>query len=249
MRTILLLLALMAIALVVQAPAWLVGRSIQARTDGLVELRRTAGTVWNGEADAVVKGGPAAKREIFLGRVAWRAERIDWQQRAVSVSLRQTPAGPRPATITLGGDHLRVAGGARLPAALAGSIRWLAGWALAGDVAVDSDGLEWTGGSGTGAATAVWRGAILVPPDLPGGIALGEVTARVAVTGAAATVSIANSGGDIELAGEASSQTGRVSLSLQPRAGATAAQVAWLQSHTMGRTARGYTIDAGWPGR
>lgn len=249
MRALLLLLALMAIALVVQAPAWLLGRSIQARTDGLVELRHTKGTVWNGEADAVVKGGPAAKREIFLGRVAWRAERINWQQRALIVSVRQTPAGPRPATIALAGDHVRVAGGARLPAALAGNIRWLAGWALAGDVAIDSDGLEWTGGNGTGAATALWRGAILVPPDLPSGFALGEVTARISVAGTAATVSIANSGGDIELTGEASSQTGRVSLSLQPRAGATVAQVAWLQSHTMGRTARGYTVDTGWPGR
>lgn len=249
MRRALLLLVLVAIALAVLAPAWLLGRGVNARSGGMVELRQTSGTIWNGEADAIIRPRTAGEREIFLGRMAWRVDRIDWAQRALIIALRQTPAGPRPATIALGADHIRFAGSALLPASIAGNIRLLAGWTFAGDVVVDSDALEWADGAGTGAASALWRNATLVPPDLPGGFVLGEVTARVALDGAALTVSIRNSGGDIELTGDASSHPGKVALLLQPRPGASSAQIAWLQSHTMGRTPRGYTIDAGWPGR
>lgn len=244
---LLLLLLLVVIALAVQAPAWLLGRSVNDRSGGLVELRNTSGTIWNGEADAVVRGKTAAEREIFLGRMAWRVERIDWQHRALIIAARQAPAGPRPATIALGADRIRFAGSARLPASVAENIRLLAGWTIAGDIVVDSDAVEWADGAGTGAATVLWHSATLVPPDLPGGFVLGEVTARVAIDGTAVAVSIRNSGGDIELTGDASSRSGKVSLLLQPRAGASGAQIAWLQSHTMGRTPRGYAIDAGWP--
>ena len=251
MRRLLLLLVLVAIALAVQAPAWLLARSVQERSGGMLELRNASGTLWNGQADAVVRGKAAGEREILLGRLAWRAERIDWQHRALIFDVRQTPAGPRPATIALGADRIRYAGSARLPAAIAGRVRLLAGWTIAGEVVVDTDALEWADGAGTGAATALWRSASLVPPDLPGGFALGEVTARVTLDGAAVVVSVRNSGGDLELTGDASSRAGTVALLLQPRAGAGAsgALIAWLQSHTMGRTPRGYTIDAGWPGR
>jgi Type II secretion system (T2SS), protein N len=252
MRRLLLLLVLVTIALAVQAPAWLLGRSVQDRSAGLIDLRNTSGTIWNGEADAVVREGTAGEREISLGRMAWRIDQIDWQHRALLVEVRQTPAGSRPATIALGGDRIRITGGARLPAAIAGRVRLLAGWTIAGEVAVDTDALEWADGAGNGAATAQWHSATVVPPDLPGGFALGEVTARVTLDGAAIAIAVRNSGGDIELTGDASSRTGAVALLLQPRAGASGtsgAQMAWLQSHTMGRTPLGYTIDARWPGR
>jgi hypothetical protein len=77
---------------------------------------------------------------------------------------------------------------------------------------------------------------------------LGEVTARIALGGCARR-SLRNSGGDIELSGEGSAQSGKITLLFQPRAGATAAQSAWLQSHTMGRTPRGYAVETAWPGR
>lgn len=252
MRRLLLLLMLVAIAFAVQAPAWLLGRSVQERSGGMIDLRNASGTIWNGEADPVVRARTAGEREIFLGRMAWRVDRIDWPHRALVIAVHQTPVGPQPATITLGADRARFAGSVRLPASIAGRVPLLAGWTIAGEVVVDTDALEWANGAGTGAATALWRSASLVPPDLPGGFALGEVTARVTLDGAAVVVSVRNSGGDIELTGDASSRAGTVALLLQPRAGASGtsgAQIAWLQSHTMGRTPRGYTIDAGWPGR
>ena len=249
MGRILLLLALLAIALAVQAPAWLLAHAIEDQSGGALSLRNAAGTVWRGEADAAVRGQPAGRRDQALGRVAWRVERLDWDRRALLMTVRQPPAGAPPVTLALGADRIRFAGSMRLPAAVAGRHRLLAGWTLGGEVSVDSDGLEWAAGAGAGTVTALWRNATLAPPDLPGGFALGEVTASIALGGAAPAASLRNSGGDVELSGEGSAQSGKIALLLQPRAGATPAQIAWLQSHTMGRTARGYTIETGWPGR
>jgi hypothetical protein len=252
MRRLLLLLILVAVALAAQAPAWLLERSVEERSGGMVALRNVAGTIWNGEADAVVRGKSPTDRDLSLGRLAWRVAGIDWHRQAVLFDVRQTPAGPRSAVFALGADHIRLAGSTRLPAAVGGRVPLLRGWTLGGEIVVDTDALEWANGTGAGAATALWRGASVVPPDLPGGFVLGEVSARVTLDGAAVTVAVRNSGGDIELTGDASSAAGTVALLLQPRAGAagtSAAQMAWLQSHTMGRTPRGYTIDARWPGR
>jgi hypothetical protein len=127
-----LLLVLVVIALAAQAPAWLLGRGVQERSGGLVELRNASGTLWNGEADALLRDGSAGERAIALGRVAWRADRIDWQRRTLMVEVRQTPAGARPATFALGADRLGFAGTARLSAAAAGRVPLLREWTIAG---------------------------------------------------------------------------------------------------------------------
>lgn len=252
MRRVLLLLLLVTIALAVQAPAWLLASSVQEHSGGFVALRNTAGTIWKGEADVVIPGRSATQREILAGRIAWRLARIDPRQRAVVIEVRQTPAASRPATITLGFDHLRFSGSVRLPAAVAARSPLLAGWTMTGDVVVDSESIDWAGGSGSGAATALWRGATLVPADLPDGFALGDVAASIAADGAGVVVSLRNTGGELALSGDASSRAGTVAIGLQPRGaapGLSGAQLAWLQSHTMGRTANGYTITTAWPGR
>lgn len=249
MRRLLLLLGLVALALAVQAPAWLLARGVQERTGGIVELRDPAGTIWIGQADALVRGTAPGGRETAIGRLAWRLERIDWQHGALVFDLRQTPPAPRPTTIAIGTDRIRIAGEARLPAAAAGVLPMLRGWSIAGEALIDTDTLEVADGARTGKARVLWRNATVVPPDFPAGFALGEVTALVTLDGAAAVVAVRNSGGDLELTADASSREGKMALLLQPRAGASAALLAWLQSHTMGRTPRGYSIDAGWPGR
>ncbi len=244
-----LLLLLVIVALAWQAPAWLAGREVLARSGGLIELRNASGTIWQGEADVIARGNPGAARDIFLGRVEWRVARFDWGRRAMIAEVRQAPGGAKPLSIALARDRIDVAGGARIPAALAARIRLLAGWTFAGDVVLDTDALAWTDGIAAGAASAQWDNATLTPPDLPGGFALGAVTARITLDAGGIAIAAKNTGGDIELTGEASSRTGRIALLLQPRASASAAQAAWLQTHTMGRTPHGYTIDAGWPGR
>lgn len=252
MRRALLLLLLVTIALAVQAPAWLLASSVQERSGGLVALHHTAGTIWKGEADVVIPGRATAQREIFAGRIAWRVLRIDPWQRALVIEIQQTPAAARPATIKLGVDHMRFSGSMRLPAAVAARAPLLSAWTMRGDVVLESEAMDWAGGAASGAATVLWRGAAVVPPDLPGGFTLGDTTASISVDGAGVMVSLRNTGGELALTGDASSRAGTVAILLQPRGaapGLSGAQLAWLQSHTMGRTANGYTITTGWPGR
>ena len=75
MGRILLLLALVAVALAVQAPAWLLTRNLEEHSGGTLSLRNATGTVWRGEADTAIRGQPAARGDHALGRLAWRVER------------------------------------------------------------------------------------------------------------------------------------------------------------------------------
>ena len=249
MRRVLLLLLLLVIALAAQAPAWLLASLAQEQGRGILALRNSTGTIWSGTAEAFVRGRSPGEREVGLGRFAWNATGIDAATRTLRVEVRQEPGAPRPLSVGIGAGHVRFAGSARLPAALVARLPTLAGSIATGDVVVDTDTLDWTGGAPAGSARLVWSKAFLAPRDLPAGVALGEVSGTLALDGGVVTLTLRNSGGDLELSGGASSRTGKVSLLLQPRPGAPGTLAPWLATHTMGRTPQGYSIDAGWPGR
>ena len=251
---LLLLLVLIAVALIAQAPAWLVAQPVRDSTNGIVELRRAAGTVWRGEADVVLKAPAAAARdtsarEANAGRVQWSARRFDLERSAAIIDIAQTPPASRPLTITaLAADRGQATGMLRLPVEALALVPLLAQWKATGEAIADIADLAWEGRSARGNGVLKWRGARLLPPNLPGGIALGDVEANVVLSGNAASVRARNTGGDVELAIDASSQTRSIAVTIQPRATATSAQLAWLKSHTMSRTpSGGFRIDAGWP--
>ena len=245
----LLLLALIAVALVVRAPAWLAAREVQQASSGMLDLQNTSGTLWRGQGDLVIHGPRPVMRETPAGAVRWNVERVDLARKIAIIKIEQSPPGPQPLTMTLGVDGVDLAGSALAPAAVAMSLPLLAGWTLAGVAAIETPALQWANGSAAGTAIVHWRNAALFPPDLPGGFALGDVDANATVSGGVTGASLRNKGGDVELAIDASSQTGKIALLVQPRNHASAAQVAWLQSHTMGRTPQGFRVDIGWPGR
>lgn len=249
MRRALLLLLLLAIALAAQTPAWLLAALAQDQSQGILALRNSTGTIWNGAADAFVRGRTAGEREIGLGRIAWKATGIDTAARALRVEVRQEPGAPRPLSIGVGAGHVRFAGSVRLPAALVARLPVLTGSIATGDVVIDTDSLAWTDGNPGGSARLAWSKAFLAPRDLPAGMALGDVTGSLALDGGVIALTLRNSGGDLEISGGASSRTGKVNLLLQPRPGAPGTLAPWLATHTMGRTPLGYSIDAGWPGR
>ena len=245
----LLLLALIAVALVVRAPAWLAAREVQQASSGILELRSTSGTLWRGQGDLVVHGPRPVMRETSAGIVHWNIERMDLARKTATIKIEQSPPGPQPLTMTLGVDRVDIAGSALVPADVAMSLPLLAGWTLAGVATIETPALQWANGSAAGTAIVHWRNAALFPPDLPGGFLLGDVDGNATVSSGPIGASVRNQGGDVELAIDASSQTGKIALLVQPRNHASAAQVAWLQSHTMGRTPQGFRIDIGWPGR
>lgn len=253
----LLLLALVAIALAIQAPASLIAREVLDSSMGSVRLLQPTGTIWRGQADLVV-GTPVAARtaittasnplQIAVGPVRWNVERFDVSRRALILSVRQPPL-PQVLTVTVAGDRIEASGNVRIPAEISSASPLLAGWTLTGEIDIATPVMQSTAAGVAGTAIAVWRNAKLIPPDLPGGFALGEVSANATFAGQLTGASVRNSGGDVELTVDASAAARTIGLIVQPRASASSAQLGWLQSHTMGRTPRGFRIDLGWPGR
>ena len=256
---VLLLLVLLAVALVAQAPAWLLAGPLRTASSGIVELRRPSGTVWNGAADvALVAALPAtatATREASAGRMTWSVRRIDPSTPSATIDLYQVPANPKPLTIVAsGGERFDISGTFRMPLQALGLVPMLAGWSATGDAIADTARVQWSsrinpGHDGrNGLVTLRWSGARLVPPDLPEGLALGDATGNVTVSAGATTMDMRSTGGDVDLILDAASRTRTIAIALQPRPAATPAQLAWLQTHTMSRTpSGGFRIDAGWP--
>ena len=246
---LLLLLVLVAIALAAQAPAWLLARQVRDASAGVVDVRNATGTLWNGRADLVVRPTASAP-EANAGSVLWKVQRFDMSRTAWIIDIRQSPAAPRPMQMIVnpGFDRIDVAGSVRLPLDVAGAVPILAGWTVTGEATADTDALQWLDGRAAGSVIARWQGARLVPPDLPGGFALGDVNATITMS-PAVVIRVRNAGGDVDLQIDASSQARTIALLAQPRATTSAAQLAWLQSHTMGRGPGGFRVDVGWPGR
>jgi hypothetical protein len=117
----------------------------------------------------------------------------------------------------------------------------LAGWAIGGTGTLDSDSFVWNG-CGAGNLNVLWQNASITPIDLPEAIALGDVSGRVVADAKGVSLSFANAGGNVELNGSSDSRTGQVSVQARPRASATPAQTAWLQSHLRPQPQGGYAI-------
>lgn len=249
MRRLLLFVVLLAVALAVQAPAWLLQRTLAERTAGLVGMTDARGTFWNGLAQLTLLGQPTGGRDVELGTVQWNLAGIDWQRRALRVEVIQSPGAAAPATFWLSPGRIDFAGTLLLPGAALAAAPWTAGWRFGGEVALESEGLSWIDGSSSGTMVASWGGARLDPPDLTGGFALGEVIVRSRRDNGVLELTMTNRGGDVDLRGVASTASGRATLDVQPGPIATPAQIAWLQSHTMGRSGTGYSVSVTLPGR
>lgn len=124
---LLLLLFFLAVALVAQAPAWLLATPLRNATSGIVELRRFSGTLWNGAADLALVTTLPAKRETGAGRIAWSVRRIDPSTPSMTVDLNQIPPNPKPLTIIASSDErLDMSGTFRIPLQAIGMVPMLA---------------------------------------------------------------------------------------------------------------------------
>ena len=250
---VLLFLALLALALVAQTPAWFAAREAFDASTQLIELRNASGTLWNGRGDVIVRGGGGVSgREVNAGPVLWKLRRFDVDRKSWVVELAQLPPAlasrPLNATISVGFDRVDIAGAIRVTPDIAGAFPMLGGWTLSGDPVADLTPVEVTRRGITGNAALQWQRARLTPPDFPAGFDLGNVSGTLTLTDAGGNFRLRNSGGDVEVTIEASSPARTITLLVQPRATTSAAQLRWLQSRTMSRTPTGgFRIDAAWP--
>lgn len=246
---LLLLLLLIAIAMIVQAPAWLVAKPLHDASSGIAEVRDARGTIWSGAADLALHSPPPSTREIGAGRIEWSLTQLDALARSITIELRQPSTSSPPFTLKVGpGDRADVTGSLSVPVQAIGLVPMLGGWSASGEAVANIARLQSTGRIPNGTVAIRWTGARLLPPDLPGGIALGETKVEITLDGGATSIHARSSGGDVDLAVDAASRTRTVAITLQPRPSASPQVLGWLQTHTMTRTPAGaFRIDAGWP--
>jgi hypothetical protein len=226
---LLVILMLLALALLAEGPAWVVGDRVATATEGAVQVRNASGTWWKGTGEAVVPL-PVNGTAISLGTVRWRIDRIDLGARTLTLSVEQSPGGSRPVVATIGSGSATAAGSVRVPAAILARLPLAAGWTASGAVVADSDRLGWDGRQAAGIVNLRWPSAALTPPGSPEAIALGDVTGRVQFGPAGPAVAVANAGGSVQLEGALEPRSGQVRLTVQPRPDAPPQLSAWLQS-------------------
>jgi general secretion pathway protein N len=208
-------LALLAAALAVFAPAALVGAPLEEFSRGRLALAEPEGTVWRGRG--VLAAGPDSRLALAWSIDAWPLLRGELRMHLRpfdnggrlprgEISVSRGKLAVRELDVEIPADMLRVAAGTN-------AIR------VSGDVRVASRSLDWSPPVSGGKAELVWRDASIAGP-IGAPIALGSVTTVVSSTDGGFSGSVANQGGDLGVLGTVAwrSEAGReVSLHLAPR--------------------------------
>ena len=209
---------LLAIALLIIAPAALLDARIAALSAGRVRIANAAGTLWRGSGELVLL--PAGTRQPLL----WRLEAWPLLRGEVRATIALEADGARSATVAYGSDRLEVrdldvslpaqsvllAAQPKAPLAVGGSlVLHVERFVQLPDVLDAQLSGEWRGGSVPGS-----------PADPP--LSLGDV--RIALNGRGAAINgpLRNTGGDVEIDGQveiAAAGTLRLDASVRPRSG------------------------------
>jgi hypothetical protein len=193
---VLVVLVLVALAVLWQAPATLVTNVIQDRSGGRIKLADVSGTVWSGQGVLV-----AGDARLPIG---WRVHPTPLAQGEATVDLVPVvPGSDVRGTVTVSEDRIR-ARDLRLaiPATmLADAMTQRPRIAAGGTIDIASDAVEWGRAGASGSVTAQWHDA---SAGLPGGpaIALGEITANLDAQQQRFVGPVRNAGGDVDLSGD-----------------------------------------------
>ena len=191
------LVALLAVALAVFAPAALLDARLHAVTEGRLRLADTSGTVWKGRGLAT-----NAQRTWSLP-LGWKVDPLRLARGDVAVTLQPAEAGDLPrgnimwrdATLALDGVAFT------LPATVLGATTGFGNaMAFGGYIAFDAPHLAWSATGGDGSATVRWSGARV--SGIAGTLALGTVNANLAPRNGRIEGRVDNRGGDVRIDGE-----------------------------------------------
>src|SRR5690349_19229171 len=143
---LLVVLALFALALVLQAPAWLVADRAALATGGRLVIVGPTGSAWSGGGDALLAPGDAATTPVALGRVRWQVERIGGDGLTFALEQPVVPQSGAPSLVrvTLGSNAGSATGSVRLPASMLSTLVPLAAdWRFGGTWTIATDRLAW----------------------------------------------------------------------------------------------------------
>lgn len=239
---------LLAAALAMEAPATLVDSRVAALTAGRVRVAAATGTVWHGSGQLTLLPGGTSMP------ISWRIQPLPLLRgelaglvdaggtgRSASFNVAREEFSLQNISMTLpAAAVLRAAG---VPAALA---------AAGGTLALDVGSLSRRSDRLDARMALRWRDASLAGPGSGLRIALGDVRLEAAGSGAQVPATLANSGGEVDIAGDvvfSSGRTPRVDARVKPRAGIGAERSAAIEAMlaAVGRSDGAGTYRIVWP--
>jgi general secretion pathway protein N len=244
---------LLAAALAIEAPATLLDRRVEALTDGRVRIAAATGSVWHGSAELTLL--PDGARIP----ISWRIDPMPLLRGELGGSL-SVAGSSRPAQFTVGGqgDFAVQDLALTLPAAVALRTAGIPPLLVAagGTLALDVASFARRGDRLDGRVKLLWQDATWAGPRAGTRVALGDVRLDAAGAGPQMPATLANRGGDVDIAGNLVLTTRgmpQVDLHAKPRAGigADRSDAIGALLSTVGRSdgAGGYRIVWPWLGR
>ena len=207
---------LLAIALLIIAPAALLDARINALSDGRLRIANATGTLWQGSGELVLM--PAGPRQPLF----WRLEAWPLLRGEIRATITPAANGARSTTIAYGRDRLEVRD---LDVSLPAQSVLLAAvpktpLAVGGSLALHVERLVQLPEALEAQLSAEWRDGT-IPGSLVGApIFFGDVRIALSGRGTAITGPLHNSGGDVEIDGQfdvGAAGTARLDATLRPR--------------------------------
>ena len=207
---------LLAITLLIIAPAALLDARINALSDGRVRLANAAGTLWRGSGELVVL--PAGTRQPLF----WRLDAWPLLRGEIRATIAVDADGARSATVAYGRDRLDVRDlDVSLPAQsvlLAAAPKTPLGFG--GSLALHVERLVQLPDVLDAQLSAEWRDGTIRGSSADAPISVGDV--RIALNGRGAEINgpLRNTGGDVEIDGQVAvgaAGTVRLDATVRPR--------------------------------
>jgi len=183
-------------AIAVLAPAALLDWRLAAVTQGRLRLADSEGTVWNGRGVMTDRPG------TWSVSLAWRVQPLALLRGVLDVTLHPVGGASEPrGEIRLSQSEITLRNVAlSLPAvALQSAIGDRGIVTLFGDIAVEAEALRWDGKSGDGVLHAQWPSSRIAAAGMTA--LLGTLTMTLVPRDARLAGTIANTGGDVRIAG------------------------------------------------
>ncbi len=207
---VIVVLALLAAAVAVYAPAGLVGARVERLSGGRITLAEPDGTVWRGRG--VLAADPGSRLPFAWSIDAWPLLRGELHLRLLPYdSRRRLPRGE----VTLGRGkvalrEIELEFPADLLSAAAADNAIRAG----GEIRLATSTVDWAPPAGNGKFDVEWRDARIAAPG-GAAMALGKVNAVISAADGGFAGSVVNEGGDLDVRGTAGWQMdGRIEVSL-----------------------------------
>jgi hypothetical protein len=212
--------ALLAGALIVQAPATLVDARLAAATGNRLRLVDTRGSLWKGTGTLRIEGTSGGQI------LSWQLDPWPLLHGTLAVALGADPALAPTATLRVTPSRLEIRQLDFLVVPAAAALHALAAVAppVGGVLALHVASLDAEANTAAGQVRLTWRDAMLPAATAAAPLSLGTVTAELTARRDAWAGAVTNAGGEIAVSGPLGWRPGTVDadLTLAPRSGLAA---------------------------